>query len=511
MSKGIEIKTEERAGQPFVREKLPDPCALVLFGATGDLAQRKLIPGLYNLARDGWLPENFGVIAFSRSSKDANVLRQKFRESVAKYSRSQPIDEAIWNRFAERIECVPGAFDDAAAFAQLRETLDAMDQRRGTAGNRLFYMATPASAFQPILAQLSSARLIAPAPDTKRPWRRVVIEKPFGRDLTTARELNGLLAETLDESQVYRIDHYLGKETVQNILVFRFANAIFEPLWNRNHIDHVEITAAEQIGIEGRGKFYDETGVLRDMVQNHLLQVLALVAMEPPVSYGAEDIRDEKTKVIKALRPIVGREVASEVVRAQYRGFRDEQGVEKDSRTPTYVALKMMIDNWRWQGVPFYMRAGKNLAKRNTEVSIHFKSVPFCLFGSDETCQRLEPNVLTLRIQPHEGMALKFESKVPGEDLNISGVTMDFNYATAFQKQPQEAYERLLLDCMRGNATLFSRRDQVEEAWKFVTPILEAWDSSDGGPVASYEPGSHGPPEADALVRRDGRRWTKLG
>jgi 6-phosphogluconolactonase len=309
----------------------------------------------------------------------------------------------------------------------------------------------------------------------------VVIEKPFGRDLTSAKDLNRLLGEMLDESQVFRIDHYLGKETVQNILVFRFANSIFEPLWNSKYVDHVEITAAEELGVENRAKFYDETGVLRDMVQGHLMQVLGLVAMEPPPSFGAEDIRDEKSKIFRTLRPIAPDEVAQSVVVGQYKGYLQEKGVAPGSHTPTFVALKLLIDNWRWNGVPFYVRAGKRLARRMTEVSIHFKSVPFCLFKQDDICQRLEPNVLTIRIQPKEGIALGFECKMPGEDLSVSGVTMDFNYAGAFHQQPQEAYERLLLDCMRGNATLFARRDEVEQAWKLVTPVLEALEKAPHG------------------------------
>jgi glucose-6-phosphate 1-dehydrogenase len=315
----------------------------------------------------------------------------------------------------------------------------------------------------------------------------------------------------LDERQIFRIDHYLGKETVQNILVFRFANLIFEPLWNRNYIDHVEITAAEKLGMEGgRGHFYDETGVIRDMVQNHLLQVLALCAMEPPPSFGAEDIRDEKNKVFRALRSLEGSDVATHVVAGQYKGYREEQGVAKDSRTPTYVAMKMNVDNWRWQGVPFYLRAGKKLARRLTEVSIHFKPVPISLFSTSDACQRLQPNVLRLRIQPQEGIALSFESKVPGEDVSIAGVTMDMGYSKAFDKPVPEAYERLLLDCMRGNATLFARKDSVEQAWSYVTPILQALESGVGGTVQEYAPGSTGPDAAAAMLARDRRRWTVL-
>ncbi|HEY8208875.1 MAG TPA: glucose-6-phosphate dehydrogenase [Myxococcaceae bacterium] len=505
----ITIETHDRPGLPILRARAPDPCALVIFGATGDLAQRKLLPALYNLHREGWLPENLGVVAYSRSASDTEEFRRKAKESVAKFSRSG-LEDASWATFVDRIECQPGAFDDPQAYARLRERLIGIDKERQTGGNRLFYLATPASNFPEILGHLTAAGLITRAPNAAhRPWARVVIEKPFGRDLASAKDLNRLLGEMLDESQVFRIDHYLGKETVQNILVFRFANSIFEPLWNNNYVDHVEITAAEELGVETRARFYDETGVIRDMVQGHLMQVLALVAMEPPPSFGAEDIRDEKSKVFRTLRPIAPEEVSQSVVVGQYKGYLQEKGVATGSHTPTFVALKLQIDNWRWNGVPFYVRAGKRLARRMTEVSIHFKSVPFCLFKQDDLCQRLEPNVLTIRIQPKEGIALGFECKIPGEDLAVSGVTMDFNYSGAFHQQPQEAYERLLLDCMRGNATLFARRDEVEKAWSLVTPIIEALEKAPQGPV-QYEPGGPGPEEAKDLLRRDGRRWTPL-
>jgi len=509
MQEAIHIQTHDRPGEPILRARAPDPCALVIFGATGDLAQRKLLPALYNLGREGWLPEHLGVVAYSRSASDTEEFRRKAKESVSKFSRSG-LEEAAWASFVDRIECEPGAFDDPQAYARLRERLDAVDKDRQTAGNRLFYLATPASNFPGILGHLTAAGLLSRAPTgNHRPWGRVVIEKPFGRDLQSARDLNRLLGEMLDESQVFRIDHYLGKETVQNILVFRFANSIFEPMWNSRYVDHVEITAAEELGVENRAKFYDETGVIRDMVQGHLLQVLGLIAMEPPPSFGAEDIRDEKSKVFRTLRPIAPEEVPQQVVVGQYRGYLQEKGVAPGSRTPTFVGLKLLIDNWRWNGVPFYVRAGKRLARRMTEVSIHFKSVPFCLFKQDDICQRLEPNVLTIRIQPKEGIVLGFECKIPGEDLAVAGVTMDFNYSGAFQKQPQEAYERLLLDCMRGNATLFARRDEVEQAWKLVTPVLEALEKVPQGPV-TYEPGGPGPEEAKDLLRRDGRRWTPI-
>ena len=511
-AQGLHIETTPREGEPIVPAGRPDPCIVVLFGATGDLAQRKLFPALFELARGGLLPDEFALVAFSRSTQDDDAFRAQVKEGLQKVARTQPLDEPTWERFASRLECISGGYDDPAAFERLRQHLDECGKRYGTQGNQLYYLATPASTFPILLKGLSGAGLLPRQEQPgQQPWRRLVIEKPFGRDLETARELNRNLSSVLDERQIFRIDHYLGKETVQNILVFRFANLIFEPLWNRSYIDHVEITATETLGMEGgRGRFYDETGVIRDMVQNHLLQVLALCAMEPPTSFGAEDIRDEKNKVFRALRSLEGSGVATHVVAGQYRGYREEQGVAKDSRTPTYVAMKMNVDNWRWQGVPFYLRAGKKLTKRLTEVSIHFKSVPISLFSTSDACQRLQPNVLRLRIQPQEGIALSFESKVPGEDVSIAGVTMDMGYAKAFDKPVPEAYERLLLDCMRGNATLFARKDSVEQAWSFVTPILQALESGVGGSVQEYAPGSTGPDAAAAMLAREGRRWTVL-
>jgi glucose-6-phosphate 1-dehydrogenase len=481
----------------------PDPCTLVLFGATGDLAQRKIVPALYNLARSSELPAPFAIVGTSTSVGESEAYRERLRDAVARFSRTQPLDPAVWSRFAPQVTSVAADVGAPADWAKLREAVLAVERERGTGGNRLFYLAVPPSSFAAILNGLHTSGLIHPPGGV--PWSRVVIEKPFGRDLESARELHGLVAAVLDESQSYRIDHYLGKETVQNILVLRFANSIFEPLWNRKYIDHVQITMAEEIGVERRGKFYDANGVLRDVVQNHLLQVLALVALELPATFAADDIRDEKLKLLRSVRALS----ADDVVCGQYRGYRTAEGVAKESRTPTFAALELRVDNWRWQGVPFFIRAGKALARRATEVSVHFQQIPYCLFGREDVCQLIEPNVLVMRIQPNEGVGLSFATKVPGDDLTVGSVSMDFSYAGAFQRESGDAYEKLLLDAMRGDATLFARRDGDEQAWSLLSPFLHEWETSRDQP-AFYDPGSEGPAEADALVRRGGRRWWRL-
>jgi glucose-6-phosphate 1-dehydrogenase len=482
----------------------PDPCAMILFGATGDLAHRKIVPALYNLARLGELPAPFGVVATSTSVTAPDAYRADLRRSLDSFSRTQPVDGGVWGPFAAAVTTVAGDYGRPEAFRALRERVEGFERERGTGGNRLFYLALPPSLFPSILGGLKEAGLLHPPGNG--PWSRVVIEKPFGRDLASARELNRLVGQVLDERQTFRIDHYLGKETVQNILVFRFGNSIFEPLWNRKYIDQVQITMAETLGVERRGKFYDATGVVRDVVQNHLLQLLALVGMELPATFNADDIRDEKAKLLRSVRP----PSPADVVYGQYRGYRDEQGVKPASRTPTFAALRLHVDNWRWQGVPFYIRAGKALRRRTTEISIHFQQIPFCLFGREDVCQLIEPNVLTLRIQPDEGIGLCFATKVPGDDLTVGSVAMDFSYERAFQKETGEAYEKLLLDAMRGDATLFARRDGDEQAWALLTPVIEAWESSRDEPCF-YERASAGPAEADALPRRDLRRWQPLG
>jgi glucose-6-phosphate 1-dehydrogenase len=496
----------EKLHAPVVHARRLEPCALVIFGGTGDLSRRKLVPALYNLSRDGALPDGVAILGVGLDPWSRDAFRATHREATSRFSRSQPLDEAAWESFARRLDYVSGDLAEPATYERLRERLEEADHGFGTRGNRLFYCAVPASVFPVILRGLIQAGLIHREDDPDvRPWLRVVIEKPFGRDLTTSRELNKLALDALDESQLFRIDHYLGKETVQNLLLFRFGNAIFEPLWNRKYIDHVQVTAAEEMGIEGRGRFYDETGVVRDIVQNHLLQVLALCAMEPPVSFEAEEIRDEKAQVFRSLQKFTKEEVASRVVLGQYHGYRDEPNVRRDSSTPTFAALKVFIDNWRWQGVPFYLRAGKRLKKRVTEVAIQFQSVPLALF--DLKGVPLEPNVLVLRIQPDEGITLKFMCKVPGDDLAVSGVSMDFSYAQGFSKPVHEAYEHLLLDCLRGDQTLFWRRDEVSRAWEFVGPILEAGAHC---VVEEYEPGNAGPHAADELLARDHRKWRGL-
>jgi glucose-6-phosphate 1-dehydrogenase len=504
------IAAERVPGSPLFREPKVNPCVVVIFGITGDLAKRKLVPAFYNLMADGALPDRFAVVGVSRAESPRDEMIERLRTAVIEFGRRRSLDPEAWGKFSTCLEFVSGQPDDPATYAALREKLAGIDREKGTAGNRVYYLATPPDVFAPVLGNLRKAGLLYPAqPDKRGPWSRVVIEKPFGRDLASARALNQLIADWLDERQTFRIDHYLGKETVQNILVFRYANSIFEPLWNRKSIDYVEITAAETLGVEQRGKFYDQTGVVRDIIQNHLLQVLALCAMEPPVSLDADDVRDQKVQLLRSLRPITGADVPNNVVMAQYEGYRHEPGISPSSRTPTFAAMKVLIDNWRWQGVPFYLRAGKKLAQHITEVSIHFQAVPSYLFPHTGSSQVADPNVLSLRIQPQEGISLRFVAKVPGDHLSVGNVLMSMSYVDTFGKALSDAYERLLLDCIRGDATLFARRDEVEQAWKFVTPILEAWEKANT-PIPTYEPVSSGPQEADRLVARDGHSFMKL-
>jgi glucose-6-phosphate 1-dehydrogenase len=479
------------------------PCAFVVFGGSGDLTRRKLGPALYNLALLGHLPQPFAMVGVGRRPLGDDVFRAALKQGVADFSRSG-IAASTWQSFAAGLRYVTGEFEDPELFRRLGGQLDELDRTLGLGGNRLFYLATPPQEFTVILEQLKGAGLIAPPGGPS--WTRVVIEKPFGRDLESARALNALVASFLEESQTYRIDHYLGKETVQNILVFRFANSIFEPFWNRKYVSHVEITAAETVGIGTRGKFYEQTGVLRDIVQNHLLQVLALTAMEPPNTGGADDVRSERLKVVRALRQAREEALPREVVLGQYRGYRQEPDVAADSMTPTFAALRVYVDNWRWQGVPFYLRAGKKLAHLVTEVSLHMQPIPLSLFARSDACDLIEPNVLTLRIQPDEGITLRFASKAPGHDLAIRSVLMDMSYRETFGGEPPEAYERLLLDAMRGDATLFARRDAVEASWEWITPILRHAETHPQD-FPNYEPGSWGPVSCQDLKRRSDGPW----
>jgi glucose-6-phosphate 1-dehydrogenase len=495
--------------------RTPEPCTMVIFGATGDLTSRKLVPALYNLARERRLPGGFSVVGFARRDWDDAFFRQTLRDGIDANSRSGPAEPALWSSFAEGLSYHRGSFDDPAAYTTLAAHLDHIDAERGTGGNRVFYLATPPESYHAIIRNLGEAGL---GRSPSGGWTRIIVEKPFGRDLESARELNRELLTVFDEHQVYRIDHYLGKETVQNLLVFRFANGIFEPLWNRRHVDHVQITVAESIGVEDRGGYYDSSGAMRDMIQNHLTQLLTLTAMEPPVNYDADAVRDEKVKVLRAITPIAPGEVARFTARGQYgagsvsgkplAGYRDERGVATGSQTETYVALKLFIDSWRWAGVPFYLRSGKAMPRRVSEIAIQFKTVPTMLFA-DTPMNDIEPNVLAIKIQPDEGISLKFESKVPGQS-QIRPVTMDFRYGTSFGVASPEAYERLLLDCMLGDGTLFTRRDEVEASWALITPIHQGWAAGPPQSFPNYEAGTWGPASADELLAADGRAWRRL-
>jgi glucose-6-phosphate 1-dehydrogenase len=511
MSAALEQQNPLRVG--LVEERLPEPCTVVIFGASGDLTKRKLMPALYSLSRDRLLPPNIAVVGVARRDIGDQEFRKQMREGCDKYARRRPVDAQLWQSFVEGIFYVNGEFHDPEAYRRLKAKLDEIDRARGIPGNRVFYLSTPPTSFPPILEQLGAAGLINR--EGERPFTRIIVEKPFGTDLDSARKLNHEVQNVANENQIYRIDHYLGKETVQNLLVFRFANGIFEPIWNQKYVDHVQVTGAESLGIEGRGGYFEQAGILRDMVQNHLFQIVNLVAMEPPVAWTADEIRDEKLKVLKALRPIPDGHFDEYVVRGQYmagsisgkslRGYKEEPGVAPTSITETYVGLRFFIDNWRWAGVPFYLRSAKAMPKKVTEVALHFKAAPLSLFAG----QRVEPNVLAIRIQPDEGISLKFGSKVPGPSNEIHPVTMEFRYGTSFGAEPPEAYERLILDCMLGDATLFTRGDEVEASWRWVSRIHQAWAAQAAKQIPTYEAGTWGPKEADALLERDGRAWRR--
>ena len=496
------------------RRNRPEPFTLVIFGASGGLTQRKLVPAVYSLFRGGLLPEGFRVVGFARREKNDATFREEMREGVASFARLGLGSDEGWAAFAQSLHYVQGDYQDPASFAALRERLDELAAERAVPRNCLFYLATPPTVFETVAAQLHDAGLAEPGDE---PWSRLIIEKPFGTDLASARELNASVGKSFTEEQVYRIDHYLGKETVQNILVLRFANAIFEPIWNQKYVDHVQLTVAETVGVERRGSYYDQAGALRDMVQNHMMHLLCLVGMEAPNSLDGKAVRDEKVKVLKALRPMPVACVSEGVVRAQYSAgtlgdrtlvdYRAEEGVASDSTTETYVAIKTFIDNWRWAGVPFYLRTGKALPVRITEIGIHFKPVPRVLFNAPPFGP-MRPNVLALRIQPNEGISMQFQVKVPGQGVRIQPFKMDFGYADSFGTEPPEAYERLLLDAALGDSTLFTRSDEVEAAWTFLQPILDGCTECPADELPAYPAGSWGPREADELLETDGRKWS---
>jgi glucose-6-phosphate 1-dehydrogenase len=495
------------------RRRTPEPCTVVIFGATGDLTHRKLMPALYHLAQNGLLSSGFSVVGFARRPWSDDDFRREMVEGVRRFS-GENVHRRVWESLADGLSYIPASFDDEAGYEALAERLDLLATSRGTGGNALFYLATPPAAYDEIIKQLGAHGL---AGSESGGWRRIIVEKPFGHDLQSAIQLNRIVNRVFSEEQVYRIDHYLGKETVQNVSVVRFANGIFEPLWNHRYVDHVQIAVAEGLGVEGRGAYFEESGLLRDIIQNHALQLLTLVAMEPPVRFMANAVRDEKVKVLQAIRPIDPR---SDAVRGQYGpgtidgqpvpGYREEDGVAADSSVETFVALRLWIDNWRWAGVPFYVRGGKRLPKRVTEIAVQFRAAPPVLF-SDGDSSGLDPNVLVLRIQPDEGISLRFGSKLPGPAIDIQSVNMDFRYGTSFGRAAPEAYERLLVDAMLGDSTLFARRDEVEAAWSLLDPILREWASTPAGDrFANYAAGTWGPHEARRVVEEQGHRWRRL-
>ena len=501
-----------RAGMRL--EAMAEPCVVVIFGATGDLTKRKLLPALYRLAQQQLIPAEFAILGTARQTLRDDEYRALMLEALRTFGDEEKIDETSWNSFADGVFYEPGDVKDPETYYRLKSRLSEIDEQRKTQGNRIFYLATAPEFFAVIAGHLGSTGL---AHKENSPWIRIVVEKPFGHDLQSARELNAQLASVFREDQIYRIDHYLGKETVQNLLVFRFANSIFEPLWNRQYIDHVQITNAETIGVEGRGGYYDKAGALRDMMQNHVFQIASLIAMESPSSLDANDVRDEKVRAMQAIRPFPQDQIDDFAIRGQYGsgvvlgetvvGYRQEPDVNSQSSTETFATVKLLFENERWADVPFYLRTGKRLARRVTEIAIEFKPVERQLFTNNDVPP--EPNVLVIRIQPNEGITLRFAAKLPGQKMRIRWVNMDFRYGSSFGVRPPEAYERLLLDCMLGDPTLFARRDMVERCWEIVEPVLKAWKKP-AQDFANYEAGGSGPRSAFEIIERDGRKWRRL-
>ncbi|HUG43300.1 MAG TPA: glucose-6-phosphate dehydrogenase [Acidobacteriota bacterium] len=493
-------------------ERNADPCTAVIFGASGDLTARMLIPSLFRLYQQNLLARGFAILGTARTDKTDDEFRDEMREAVAKYSSSEA-DDQVWERFARQLHYQAADTGNSEAFRHIEEKLEAIEKDRETGGNRLFYLSTPPSVYEGIVSGLNESELAARGSSA---WRRIIVEKPFGRDLRSAQSLNEKLRSAFREEDIYRIDHYLGKETVQNIMVLRFANSIFEPLWDRRYIDHVQITGAEKIGVEDRGGYFEQAGVLRDMIQNHLFQIFSLIAMEPPISFDAGSVRDEKTKLIRSVRPLPPEEIDSVAVRGQYGagvsdgekvpGYREERQVAGDSTVETYAALKLYVDNWRWAGVPFYLRSGKRLPKRVTEVAIQFQRPPHSVF-KQVLGGPVDSNALVIRIQPDDGISLKFSAKIPGQTFHLRPVHMDFHYGTSFGRRSPDAYERLLLDAMIGESTLFARGDMVEASWQVVMPLLEHWKNQQE--IDFYEPGTWGPACADEFIEADGRRWRR--
>ncbi len=495
-------------------ERIPEPCTMVIFGASGDLTKRKLIPAILDLARQNLLSPHFTIVGVSRTPMTNEHFRAYLLEAMKEFGLLQEDEQSLWDSFARGICYHSMDPENSAAFAELKRVLEEITTARSVPGNFLFYLATPPQLYETIVNNLGSCTLQHGLATGE--WVRIIIEKPYGSDLASARSLNNAVLRVFTEDQVYRIDHYLGKETVQNLLVFRFANGIFEPIWNRNYVDHVQITAAETVGVENRGGYYDHAGAMRDMVQNHMMQLLAHTAMEPPVLFDAQQVRDEKHKVLQAIKPITPDEVHHCTVRGQYvagsiggkqvSGYRKEKNVAPDSTTETYVAIEFQIENWRWAGVPFYLRSGKRLPKRATEIAIQFKKTPHHLFTALSS-DGLDQNNIVIRIQPDEGISLKFSSKIPGSTTRMRPVTMDFRYGSSFGGMLADAYTRLILDCMLGDATLYARGDSVDVAWSLITPIHEGWASNKQARIAEYAAGTWGPKEADALLASDGRLW----